>query len=63
MKTTTASFALFVVIALCGYVVANGTGMIKIAGFIMGIMAAMLSIYLYWKNRDTNTVHPKPDKD
>ena len=49
MKSTTASFVLFVVVALCGYVVANGSGIIKIAGFIMGILAAGLSIYLYWK--------------
>jgi len=51
MKSTTASFILFTVIVLCGYVVANGTGLIKTASFIMGILAAAMSIYLYWKNR------------
>ena len=54
MNSTTASFVLFIVIVLCGYVVANGAGIIKIAGFMMGILAAALSIYLYWKNRNQN---------
>jgi len=52
MKSTTASFLLFTVIVLCGYVVANSAGIIKIAAFTMGILAAALSIHLYWKNRN-----------
>jgi len=52
MKSTTASLALFIVIVLCGYVVANGAGLVKVAGFIMGIVAAALSIYIHWKNKN-----------
>jgi hypothetical protein len=52
MKSTTASLLLFIVIVLCGYVVANGAGIVKIAAFIMGVLAAMLSIHFYWKSRN-----------
>jgi disulfide bond formation protein DsbB len=63
MKTTSASFVLFIVIVLCGYVVANGTGVIKIASFIMGLLAAALSIYLYWKNKNSNNIQIQSKKD
>lgn len=56
MKPITASYSLLVVIILCGYVVANATGIIKALSFFMGIAAAALSIYLYWKNKDSNHI-------
>lgn len=52
MNPITAQLVLFIVILLCGYVIANGAGVIKIASFIMGILATMMSIYLYWKKRN-----------
>ncbi len=52
MKSTTASFILFIVIILCGYVVANSTGVVKAASFIMGVLAAAFSIYIYWNNKN-----------
>ncbi len=51
MSSATASFVLFIVIVLCGYVVNQAQGYMKLAAFVIGLMAAGLSFYLYWRER------------
>ena len=50
MNHATEQLALFVVIVLCGYVVAIAPQVHKIAAFSAAVMAAGLSIYIHWKN-------------
>ena len=54
MKSITANLMLFIVIVLCGYGVANSTGIYKIASFILGILATLMAIYSHWKTRNEN---------
>lgn len=51
MNPTAASFALFIVMVLCGYVVGHAQGLMKIAAFAIGIAAVGLSFYIYWRKR------------
>lgn len=51
MNPATASFTLFIVIVLCGYVISHAQGGMKIAAFVIGLMAAGLSFYIYWRKR------------
>lgn len=51
MKPATSSISLIIVVILCGYVVANAQGIMKIAAFILGVAAMMLMIYSYWKDK------------
>ena len=54
MKPITASFILFIVIVLCGYVVTNSTGIYKVASFALGILATIMTIYIHRKSRSGN---------
>ena len=54
MKPVTAGIFLFIVIVLCGYVVSSSTGVYKIAGFSLGILATLAAIYLHRKTRNEN---------
>ncbi len=56
MKPVTANLILFIVIVLCGYVVANSTGIYKISGFVLGILATSTTIYIHWKSRNKNNI-------
>ncbi len=51
MKPATATFIMFIVIVLCGYVVSHAQGTMKMAAFMVGIAATGICFYLYWRER------------
>lgn len=49
MKGATVQLSLFIVIVLCGLVVSQGQGAIKMAAFVVGVLAAFMAVYHHWK--------------
>ncbi len=51
MSPANTQLMLLIVIILCGFVVSQGQGIVKMFAFITGASAMALSIYSYWKDK------------